>query len=516
MSLELRNLTKRYGGVTVLDGVDLTVRDGEIHALLGANGAGKSTLIKCVSGAVTPDAGDIGIGDRTFDALTPRGARDAGVAVIYQELSVVNTLNVGENIFLGDEMTKGPFLRRRAQQREAARWLERLGVDLDTAATLSGVGNAELQVVEIVKALRREPAVLILDEPTAALTEAEARRLGGHMRTLREQNLALLFVTHRLAEVFELADRVTVLRGGRVVLSERVEDVSRAELVAAIAGRSLTSDRAARRGLNGHGTPVLRARGLVAAGIGPIDVDVAPGEILGVFGLVGSGRTELLETLFGARRAAGGEVWVGDRKVRVRHPGDAVAEGIALIPSDRLRKSVFPTLSAADNVLLPSFGRLSRARTWRRRASERGLFDEAASGLNLQPARPRLEAQRFSGGNQQKLVLGRWLQSGDGCRVLLLDEPTQGVDVGARSELYRGVRDFVRGGRAAVLASSEPEELLAVADRVLVLSRGRPVGLLEGNGVTELRMLELAHLGEPALAVAARPLPDHDQKDDFR
>jgi ribose transport system ATP-binding protein len=436
--------------------------------------------------------------------------------VIYQELSVVNTLNVGENIFLGDEITTGPFLRRRAQERQAKEWLERLGADLDTSSTLSGVGNAELQVVEIVKALRREPAVLILDEPTAALTEAEAKRLGGHMRTLREQNLALLFVTHRLAEVFELADRVTVLRGGRVVLSGRVEDMSRADLVAAIAGRSLASDRGAPRRMNGHGASVMRARGLVAPGIGPIDVHVAPGEILGVFGLVGSGRTELLETLFGARPVAGGEVWVGDRRVRLRHPGDAVAAGIALIPSDRLRKSVFPTLSAADNVLLPSFARLSRAGTWRRRGGERRVFAQAATRLNLQPARHDLEAQRFSGGNQQKLVLGRWLESGDNCRVLLLDEPTQGVDVGARSELYRGVRDFVRDGRAAVLTSSEPEELLAVADRVLVLSRGRPVGVLEGEDVTELQMLELAHLGESAEAVAAGPSHDHDQKDDFR
>ena len=498
MSLAVRNLTKRYGGVTVLDSVDLTVLPGEIHALLGANGAGKSTLIKCVSGAVVPDAGEIAIGDRTYTSLTPREARQAGLAVIYQELSVINTLNVVDNVFLGDELTWGPFRRRRAQEREAREWLERLGVDLDTRSVLTGVGNAELQVVEIVKALRREPTVLILDEPTAALTEAEVERLGAHMQRLKTQGLPILFVTHRLAEVFDFADRVTVLRGGRVVVSGQVADLSRRALVEAIAGRAVDRNRSADREADADEKPVLSVRGLVAGGIGPIDLDAGAGEVIGIFGLVGSGRTELLEALFGARSMVAGSVSVHARRLRLRRPPDAVGAGIALVPSDRLRKGMFPSLRASDNLLLRSFVPIARIGLWRRPRVERRSFFEIAGQLNLQPQRPELEGRRFSGGNQQKLVLGRWLQARDRCNVLLLDEPTQGVDVGARQELYEAVRSFTGTGCAVLITSSEPEELIQIADVVLVLSHGRAVGKLRGREMTETRMLELAHAIESA------------------
>jgi ribose transport system ATP-binding protein len=243
------------------------------------------------------------------------------------------------------------------------------------------------------------------------------------------------------------------------------------------------------------GEPLLAARGLVGPGIGPIDLEARPGEILGVFGLVGSGRTELLETLFGARKLHAGSVERDGEPVRLRRPADAVSAGIALVPSDRLRKSVFPTLKAGDNVLLPSLSRLSRL-GWRRRSHEREAFSSVTQQLNLQPQRRDLEARRFSGGNQQKLVISRWMQSGDDCRVLLLDEPTQGVDVGARKDLYDALRRFADSGRAVVVTSSEPEELLQLAHRVVVLSRGRAVGSLRGADITERRILELAHLGE--------------------
>jgi ribose transport system ATP-binding protein len=495
MGLAVKSLTKAYAGVTVLDDVDLTVDDGEIHALLGANGAGKSTLIKCISGAITPDAGEIEVSGQTFNGLTPREAWRAGVAVIYQELSVATTLNVNDNVFLGSELRRGPLLRRRAERAETREWLGRLGLKLDPDASLSGVGNAELQVIEIVKALHRDPGVLILDEPTAALTETEAQQLGKHMQTLRGHGLPLLFVTHRLAEVFEWADRVTVLRGGQVVLSGKVAELSKDELVTAIVGRAIeaTGDDSDLTGLDRE--PVLRVSNLVGPGIGPIDLEARPGEVLGIFGLVGSGRTELLESLFGARKLHGGTIECEGEALRLRRPDDAVAAGLALVPSDRLRKSVFPTLPAGDNVLLPRMSPLSRF-GFRSRARERVAFDGVTAQLNLDPPRRELEARRFSGGNQQKLVISRWLQSGSDCRVLLLDEPTQGVDVGARKDLYDALLAFAKPDRAVLLTSSEPGELLQLASRVLVLSRGRAVGLLRGADITERRMLELAHLGE--------------------
>jgi ribose transport system ATP-binding protein len=497
MAFAVEGLFKSYGAAAVLRGVDLAVEDGEIHALLGANGAGKSTLIKCLSGAVAPDAGSIRIADATFASLDPREARQAGIAVVYQELSLALSLTASDNIFLGREKRIGPFVRKALQRRIAIDMLKDLGVQMNVDCDLGTVGNAELQSIEIVKALASNPKVLILDEPTAALSEHEANRLGDRLKQLKRLRLPVLYVTHRLSEVFALADRVTVLRGGSAVLSGRVADLSHEEIVAAIVGRSIERlQPGTGKGASLGQPPLMSVRDFVAAGIGPISFDVRPGEILGVFGLVGSGRTELLESLFGAREVLGGTIDLGQGGVRPNGPAKAFASGIALVPSDRLRKSMFPSLSAADNMLASSFGDIARG-GMRRRARERNLFGQAASSLNLQPRQPDLEARRFSGGNQQKLVLGRWLNEVKDCRVLLLDEPTQGVDVGARSEIYAALRAAVAAGdRSVVATSSEPEELMQIADRVIVLSHGRLVGLLEGRDITENRLLALAHAVE--------------------
>jgi ribose transport system ATP-binding protein len=494
MAFAVRGLEKSYGGIRVLTKVDLAVEDGEIHALLGANGAGKSTLIKCLSGAIAPDAGSMEIGGRSYASLTPRESRQAGVAVVYQELSLALSLSAADNIFLGQEQRWGPFVRHAQQRRRAAAWLAELGVETDLGGDLTNTGNAELQSIEIIRALASDPKVLILDEPTAALSEREAERLGEHLKQLRKRNLPVLYVTHRLSEVFALADRVTVLRGGRTVLSGRVCDLSQQEIVAAIAGRSVDRMRRTGEARNLKAQPpLLSARDFVAPGIGPISFDIHPGEIVGIFGLVGSGRTELVESLFGARSIHGGALHCAGKAIRPKSPADAFRSGLALVPADRLRKSVFAQLSAADNLLASSYADLCTA-FMRRKPRERALFAAAAGRLNLQPNRPELEARRFSGGNQQKLVLGRWLNETKGCCVLMLDEPTQGVDVGARSEIYAALRDVVRdSGRAVIATSSEPEELIQIANRVIVLSSGRLAGELEGDAIAESRLLALAH-----------------------
>jgi len=492
---EIRDLKKSYGGVPVLKGVSLSVQGGEIHALLGANGAGKSTLIKCVAGVENPDSGEIEISGKVYSSLTGRQSRDAGVAVVYQELSVAQTLNVVDNVFLGDELTWGPFIRRRRQRTEARASLAELGLSLNPNAMLETLSTAEAQAIEIVKALRREPGVLILDEPTASLTEAEAKRLGDQMRKLRGQGVPLLYVTHRLDEVFELADRVSILRGGRVVLSEAVKDCTTADLVAAIVGHSDTSTKRAITERRAHQTPLLEVKDLLAPGIGPIDVQLQPGEVLGVYGLVGSGRTELLEGIYGARRLHGGQILLQGKEIKLSRPTDAVSAGVALVPSDRKHKGIFGQLSAEDNMVLPITEKLSRI-GMRQRSKERSAFDSMADELQLHPKRKNLEGRRFSGGNQQKLVVGRWLQPAAGCRVLLLDEPTQGVDVGARAELYRALRKFVGEDKGAIVVSSEPEELQQIADRVLILSRGSVAAEVPREEITESHLLELAHLGE--------------------
>jgi ribose transport system ATP-binding protein len=330
MSFAVRQLTKRYGGVTVLDGVELSVGDGEIHALLGANGAGKSTLIKCISGAEVPDGGEIDINGRVFGSLSPKEAREAGIAVIYQELSVIDTLDVTDNMFMNDELTRFGFRRRRKQRHESQEWLEKLGIDMDPRTVLGSVSTAKMQVIEIAKALRRSPEILILDEPTSSLSEAEVAALGNQMRMLRSQGLPILFITHRLSEVFEWADRVTVLRGGHVVYSGLVAETDKSTVIAAITTQTATetagNDWHPRGASSAAAQSLLNVRGLIGPGYGPVDLDVYPNEILGVFGLVGSGRTEMVEALFGAERVHAGTVEVAGQRVNLRNPASAISD----------------------------------------------------------------------------------------------------------------------------------------------------------------------------------------------
>jgi ribose transport system ATP-binding protein len=493
MAFAVHALRKSYGGVEVLKGVDLVVADGEIHALLGANGAGKSTLIKCLSGAIPPDSGVMMVGDRRYAVLTPKTAKAAGVSVIYQDLSLALSLDVTDNMFLGKELRFGPFIRKRAQRIEAARWLAELGADISPTASLGRLGNAELQTIEIAKALRSRPRVLILDEPTAALSEREAEALGKQLLTLKNQRLPVLYVTHRLGEVFALADRATVLRGGEVVLTGEVGRLNRAQLVDAIAGTRVDTTR--RVAVAAHAAqlpPLLEVSTLLGPGIGPVSFSVSAGEVVGVFGIVGSGRTELVETLFGVRPRFGGEIRVNGASIGGNRAVAALAAGLALVPADRLRKSVLGTLSAGNNVLLASYRLIARGGV-RRFGREAGVFARATASLHLQPPRMDLEARRFSGGNQQKLVIARWLNETRACRLLLLDEPTQGVDVGARSDIYDALRATARAGRAVLFTSSEPEELVQIADRVIVLSGGRIAAVLRGAEIEEARLLSLAH-----------------------
>jgi ribose transport system ATP-binding protein len=499
MAFEVRRLTKRYGGVAVLEDVDLTVTDGEIHALLGANGAGKSTLIKCIGGAVAPDAGEFAIDGQPQAFMTPRQARQAGIAIIYQEYSLAATLTVAENIFMGEELRLGPFLRRHAQEQRSRELLEQIGAaTIDPRERVERLRGADQQVVEIAKALKKEPRLLLLDEPTASLTEAEVSRLMIHLRRLRERRLPIVYVTHRLGEVFEIADRVTVLRDGRVVLSEPVSAITRQALVEAIAGKRTNAQAAnSRRQDRTDHPPRLVVRELLAPGIGPLDFSLAQGDILGIFGLVGSGRTELLEALFGARQLARGSITLDGCEVRFRRAADAIAAGVALVPSERLRNSLFAPLSGLENVLLPRLVQYARAGAIRNSHKERNAFAATAERIRLQPPRARLQAGRFSGGNQQKLVLARWLGATGALRVLLLDEPTQGVDVGARRDLYDAIEQLVADtGCGVIFTSSDEEEIVTLARRVLVLSKGVVVSELRGADINQRELLHCAHLGE--------------------
>ena len=512
-NLRIRGLSKSFGGVRALDGVDLTVPAGQVHALLGHNGAGKSTLIKCLGGAFPPDAGTIEVGGISHARLSPRESIAAGVAIIFQSLSVVDSLTVAENIFLGQEWTRYGTVHRRAQEEVAAGLLERVAASCSPRDRVAELPMGQRQLVEIAKALSRSASVLVLDEPTAALSGAETGALAERVEDLRTQGLAIVYVTHLLAEVERLADAVTVLRDGRVAHHSTVSGYTRSELVDVIAGRpepvargtaeDKTADNLKATGGDvagtATGTPAVpRARGLTADGLrgpgfGPVEIGVGEGEIVGLYGLIGSGRTRILETLFGGRRASGGTVRVGERVVRPARPADALAAGIALVPADRRRQGLFPVLSAQDNALLPTIRPLARYGL-RALGAERRVFDAMSQAVGLRPARPRLPAAAFSGGNQQKLVLGRWINEARSVDVLLLDEPTQGVDVGARQEIYQIVSALAeQRGTAVLFASSDPEEVVALAHRCLIVSAGRIVGELNGAELTETALLSAVH-----------------------
>ncbi|MFD9937720.1 sugar ABC transporter ATP-binding protein [Streptomyces massasporeus] len=489
-NLRISGLTKSFGGVRALDGVDLTVPAGQVHALLGHNGAGKSTLIKCLGGAHPPDAGTIEVGGTSYTRLTPRESIASGVAVIFQTLSVVDALTVAENIFLGQEWTRHGRVDRRAQEEVAAGLLERVAAKCSPRDRVGDLPMGQRQLVEIAKALSRSASVLVLDEPTAALSGAETDALARRVEDLRTQGLAIVYVTHLLGEVERLADAVTVLRDGRVAHHATVAGQTRRELVEAIAGRPA---QAVVKSPRPPAPPGLVAEDLRGPGFGPVGLSVAEGERVGLFGLIGSGRTRILETLYGRRRATVGTIRVGDRTVTPARPADALAAGIALVPADRRAQGLFPSMSAQDNALLPSVRPLSRLGV-RALRSERRVFGALATAVGLRPALPRLPAGAFSGGNQQKLVLGRWINEARQVDVLLLDEPTQGVDVGARQEIYRVVSALAEERGAAVLfASSDPEEIVALADRCLIVARGRIVGELSGTELTEQALLSAVH-----------------------
>jgi ribose transport system ATP-binding protein len=495
MTVQIRGLSKAFNGAAALAGVDFEVQAGEVHALLGPNGAGKSTLIRCLSGAVAPDTGEIAIGDDIYTELTPKQAMEAGVAVIYQNMSLIPSLTVTENIFLGVELTRWGLVRQAAERQRVDALLRDLfgSANIDPDAKVSSLPFASRQLVEVAKALSRgHVKLLILDEPTAALTESEAQVIFHHLRKLREHGLHIIYITHRLAEVFEIADRVTVLRDGKVTLAgQRVASLLETDIVTAIAGEPVAHPE--RRSV-AAAESVLVAKNLAGTRFGPIDLEVAGGEVVGLFGALGSGRTELLETIYGSRRATGGQIFVNGREVDPRKPAAALAEGIALVPADRLRQALFGNLNAADNILLPSFARLARF-GFRRRRPERLLFASAAAETSFPTALANRRGAQLSGGTQQKLVVGRWLRHARPVSVLLMDEPTQGVDVGTRTELYKIIlRSARQQGRAVLFASSDHEEVVALADRAIVMKAGKAVAAFTRDALTEDNLIHAAHL----------------------
>jgi ribose transport system ATP-binding protein len=480
--LRAERMTKLFGGIRVLDAVDLACYPGQVHALLGANGAGKSTLIQICTGVYQPDGGQVWVEGSPVRLRKPIDAERLGIAAVYQELSLVDDLDVAHNIFLGREARRRWMVDKKAMYERSEALLRGLNIDIDPHTNVSALSLARRQLVELAKALMREAKLLILDEATAALTSAEQERLFAIVGDLRAQGRAILYVTHRLEEVFRIADRVSVLRDGKLVASGSVSSMDRNSIIEAMVGGTLAAGHvrhSCKEAEESNDVPVLVVRDLSGRGFTDISFKVWPREILGLAGSIGSGRSSLLRALFGVGGITSGSVRLNGRKVELRSVRAAVRAGIALVTEDRKRTGLAPGLSIHHN--LNSVRLRSRLGVYRRStALHHARRVTALVSLNRDV---RHEVRLLSGGNQQKVAVGKWLAVEPS--VLLCDEPTRGIDVGARADLYLLLRTLTDSGVGVVIASSDMEELLSITDRILVLSQGRLVATFQTVSVTE-------------------------------
>jgi ribose transport system ATP-binding protein len=472
--LQLRHVTKTYPGVVALKDVTLDVGRNEVHALVGENGAGKSTLIRACTGALVPDSGTIIVGGTAFDYMTPRRSRAHGIAATYQELELVGELSVAENVFLGRAIRKGILIDRKAMAEAARAIFRQLGIDIDPNELVRNLAVGCRQMVEIAKAASQNARIVIMDEPSAALTSAEVERLLDLVETLKAAGVTIIYVSHRMDEVFRLSDRITVMRDGRTIRTVNRQDTDVDQVVRLMVGRELRETYPAHKAAPADDL-LLDVQHLHGNGLSDISFEVRRGEVLGLAGLVGAGRTELAELLFGVRPRTAGRVIFKGREIAPRTPRQAIDLGIALVPEDRQRQGALMSIDVKGNISLAILNRISFASVVSRKA-ERRIAQRYSEELGIKTPGLEQEVRNLSGGNQQKVILARWLAADPD--LIILDEPTRGIDVGAKHEIYRLVRALTEAGKTIVLISSEMEELMGLADRIVVLSEGRITGVV--------------------------------------
>jgi ribose transport system ATP-binding protein len=492
--LSLQGIHKAFGAIQVLRDVSCDFRAGEVHCLMGENGAGKSTLIRIASGAYSPDSGNVILAGRPLDSMTPRWARDNGIATIYQELDLIPNLDGAENMLLGRE-PRGRLGRidRAERLRRARAVLNSMHVSVDLDRPVQELGIAQQQMIAIAKSLTDECRVMILDEPTAVFTRTETKALFNLVKKLREQRIAVVFISHHMEEIFEIGDRITVLRDGSVASTGTIAEYNHDRLVRDMVGRDVK--RPVRRSAQTTNAPLLEVRDLSdGETVQGVSFSVGRGEIVGMAGLIGSGRTETARLIFGATRPRSGQIVLAGKTVSPSDPFQAVKLGIGMVPEDRKRDGLVLTRSILENGGYTLVRKLSHAGwvPWRRVRRE---VTARTRGLAVRPATPKTLVARLSGGNQQKVVLSRWLAAG--VSLLILDEPTRGVDIGARSEIYAVIRTLAERGIGILLISSDLPEILSQSDRIVVMAKGRIAGELAGEGATEEAVMALAFRTRP-------------------
>ena len=502
--LRMSGIGKSFPGVRALDDVDFEVMPGEVHALLGENGAGKSTLLKILSGAQRPDSGAISFAGQIVSPASPHDAQRLGIVTIYQEFTLAANMSIAENVFIGREPGPGIFVNWRRMAAETRAITETLGLSMRPMTMVRDLNVAEQQMVEIARALSMRSRLIVMDEPTSALSSSEVEKLFGIIRDLKAQGLSIVFVTHRLEEVMQICDRYTVLRDGRLVGGGAVADTSVDGIIRQMVGREVNA-LFAHREVTKHGDVALRVEALTrrgntqdahAAVLTDIGLQVRRGEILGIAGLVGAGRTELARAIFGADPFDSGRVFVDGVEVDIRSPQEAIRHGIGLVPEDRKQQAMFLALAVRPNLSMAALGRITRLGMLIDEKAERSIVEEFRKALNIRMAGPEQIVANLSGGNQQKVVLARWLALRP--KVLIVDEPTRGIDVGAKVEVHQLLYQMAQTGIAVIAISSELPEIMAISDRIVTMREGRVTGESLRDAVSEEALMAMMTLSGKA------------------
>ncbi len=489
MNIEMKGIDKAFGTNQVLKNAGFFLKDGEIHALMGENGAGKSTLMKILTGVYTRDAGTVLVDGQEVTYKSPQEAEKAGIVFIYQEMNSLFDLTVEENLFMGKEITKGfGFCDKKAMRAKAREVMERMGVNIDVGAVMSDLSVGQQQMVEICKALMADAKVLIMDEPTAALTQSETEILFQVINSLREKGVSIVYISHRMEEIFELCDRITILRDGEYIDTKYIKDITMDDIVQMMIGREI-GERYPKRDC-AIGAEVLRVEGLSHEKyFKDINFTVHAGEVLGVSGLMGAGRTEIMQSIFGNMPIIGGKIFIEGKEVTIKNPRQAIAVGIGFITEDRKTEGLLLEKSISENIEICNLGKVSNSGVLN--SKKRGeLVKRGIEEFRIRCFGPDHECHNLSGGNQQKVVLAKWIYTDP--KILILDEPTRGVDIGAKKEIYSVINDLAARGVAVIMVSSELPEVLGMSDRIMVVHEGHVTGIIDAAGADQAKVMTLA------------------------
>ncbi len=485
--LEARNISKVYPGVRALEDVSMSFEKGEIHAIMGENGAGKSTLIKILAGAIQPTSGSILLNNQEYSGFTPSLAMEKGISVIYQEFNLVPFLTVAENIFYGSEVMKGIFRNVDYMNTETSKLCADMGVDLDPKAQVMSLGVAYQQIVEIVKAASKNAQILIMDEPTAPLTNRETEAMFNIMQKLKAKGVTILYISHRLEEIFAICDRLTVMRDGKYIVTKKVKDTNRKELIAYMVGRELGESYPEKK--TEPKETVIEVKNLCTDKLKNVSFSLRKGEILGLGGLVGAGRTEIARAIYGADSINSGEIILNGSKITLKSPLDGLKNGIGLIPEDRKQHGVILGMEIKENITYSILKKISKSLIISK-SKENEICNSLKEELRIKTPALTQKVKNLSGGNQQKVVLAKFLATK--CDVFIFDEPTRGIDVGAKQEIYNLMRTLTEQGKSIIMISSEMPELIGMSDRIIVMHEGKIAGELQRNEFSQENIMEYA------------------------